>query len=229
MDFMRGIKYPLQDQEWVKKIAIGALISFVPILNFAAVGFATDSLRNVYQGRETPLPTWDELGTLFVRGLMVVIIQLLWSLPLLVLLCPAFLLIGLAGAASGNEEPGALFALANICVWGLYAVAAVLLAPLMMVAQARFAVSNNFSDAMPGPVWGELRSNFRSWLIVMGFALLAGVLISVVSVPIVLLTLGLGFFVLIPLQFYLQLAAAHWQAQAHRESVGSVGLPTTML
>jgi hypothetical protein len=197
-------------------------------LNFAAIGYAMDALRNVYHGRET-LPTWDELGTLFVRGLMVIVIQFLWFLPLLVLLCPALLLIGGAGALSGNEEPGALFALANVCVWGLYAVAALALAPLTLAAQARFAVSNNFSDALPGPVWAEVRGNFRPWLIVLGFAIVLGILLSIVSVPLVLLTFGLGVFLLLPLQFYLQLVMAHWQAQAHRESVGPATLPTSML
>lgn len=226
MNFGRGLSFQRQDPEWVKKIAIGALVSLVPILSFAATGYATDTIRNVYQGRETPLPSWDELGTLFVRGLMVVIIQVLWALPLLVLLCPAIGLIVLAGS---NEDPGALFALANVCIWSLYSIVALALVPLTLTAQARYAVSNNFSDALPGPVFAEVRRNLGAWLKVVGFVLLIGLLLGVIAVPLTLLTFGLGVFLLLPLQFYIQLATAYWQGEAHRESVGPAMLPPSMV
>lgn len=228
MNFSRGLSFQREDPEWLKKIGIGALVLLVPILNFAAIGFAMDTLRNIYHGRETPLPTWDELGTLFVRGLLTVLVQLVWMLPIFVLLCPAFVLVSLAAAASG-EEPGALFAVANICIWGLYMVVSLALIPLILVAQARYAVSNDFSDAMPGPVFGEIRRNLGAWITVMGYVLLMGLLMSIIAVPVVLLTLGLGVFLIWPAQFYIQLAMSYWSAHAHRASVEATTLPPSMV
>lgn len=227
MDFARGLRFPFQDPEWLKKIAIGALISLVPIFQFTMLGYMADTLRNVYHGRETPLPDYNDIGGLFVRGLMVVLIQLLWILPLLVLLCPAFALVGIAGAAS--DEPGALFALMNVCVWGLYIVAALLITPLLQAAIARYAVSNNFNDALPGPVIAEVRGNPRPWIMVVLFSLALAVIVAIVAVPVVLLTLGFGGLLLLPVQVYIQLATAHWLAQAHRASTGSYTATSSMV
>lgn len=229
MDIARGLRFPFQDPEWLKKIAIGSLVLLVPILNIAAIGFAVDTLRNVYHERETPLPSWNELGTLFVRGLLAVVVQLLWSLPLLVLLCPAFALLVATGAASGNEDPGALFALANVCAWGMYVVLALALMPFTLTAQTRYAVTNTISDALPGPVWAEVRGNLGTWLKLIGLVVLSSLAITVVALPVILITFGLGFFLLIPLQFYIQLVVAHWQAQAHRASVGPSTRPSYMV
>jgi hypothetical protein len=221
MDLMRGVRYPLQDSDWLKKVGIGTLISFVPIFNLAATGYSYDVLRNVYNGRETPLPEWSDLGNNFIRGLIGAVIGFLWALPVLLLSCPLYAVLLSSAANSPTGEPTGGAAAVVGCLGLLVGIVALLIVPMQLVAIARYAVTNNFSEALPGPVLRELRGNVKPWLIVLlgivGFAVVAGVLAAC--------TFGLGYFLILPLVFYIQLVAAHWYAQAHRESTGGITAP----
>jgi hypothetical protein len=226
MDFKRGLTFLVQDPQWLAKIAVGTLISLVPILNFAAVGYSLDVLRNVYHGRETPLPEWNNLGEKFVRGLLGVVIQFLWSLPILLLACPFYIiaLASIAGSSNGDEI-GVIGGLAMFCAIALALVGSLVLAPFIMAAYARYAVTNNLSEAMPGPVLREVRGNVRPWLLTIGVVIAFGIFIAVVAAC----TFGLGGLLVLPLNFYMQLVIMHWYAQAHRESVGGPASPPSMV
>ncbi len=39
IDIGRAIQHPFQDQNWITKLGIGALVNAVPILNFAGYGY----------------------------------------------------------------------------------------------------------------------------------------------------------------------------------------------
>ncbi len=226
MDLGRGLTFATHDAEWLKKVAIGTLISFVPILNFAATGYSMDVLRNVSQGRETPLPEWNNLGEQFVRGLLGTIVQFLWSMPIMILGCPLFFIATLTAAQTSNgDEPGALAGVAFGCVGLLMALGALALAPFTMAAYTRYAITNQFSEALPGPVLREVRSSFRPWLLI----LLAAIAFGIVAALLAVCTFGVGYLLLFPLIFYMQLVTAHWFAQAHRESTGGLAAPPSMV
>jgi hypothetical protein len=159
MDFGRGLRFPFGDQQWVSKVLIGTLISLVPILNLAATGYMLDVTRAVVGGRDTPLPEWDNLGEKFVRGLIGVLIQFLWTLPVLIFACPMALIAvaGSAGSPDGELSAGAGVAMG--CVGVLIALASLALTPIVYVALSRYAVTNNFNEALPGPVLRQLRGN----------------------------------------------------------------------
>lgn len=224
MDLKRGLTFPTLDPQWIVKVLIGTLISFVPILNFVAVGYSLDVTRNVNNGQETPMPEWNDFGGQFIRGLLAVIIQFIWSLPLLVLACPLIIpIISAANSDSGELSAGAGAIIA--CVPILIIVGALVLAPFIMAANTRFAITNQFSEAMPGPVIREVRSNLRPW-----FTILAvGIGFGLAAAALNLCTFGLGAILLIPLTFYMQLVVAHWYAQAHRQSTGGVPTPPSMV
>ncbi|HEY0735001.1 MAG TPA: DUF4013 domain-containing protein [Herpetosiphonaceae bacterium] len=224
MDLKRGLTFPTLDPQWIVKVLIGTLISLVPILNFVGVGYALDVTRNVNNGQETPLPEWNDFGGQFIRGLLAVIIQFIWSLPLLVLVCPfAFILAGSVDADTGQLSGVGSAAVA--CGPILLMVVGLVLAPFIMAANTRFAITNQFSEAMPGPVIREVRSNMRPW-----FTILAVVIgIGILAVALNFCTLGFGSILFIPLSFYMQLVVAHWYAQAHRQSTGGVPTPPSMV
>ena len=62
LDISRAIQHPFEDQTWINKILIGALIGIVPILGFATIGYMIEVLRNNAEGRELPLPESLEEG-----------------------------------------------------------------------------------------------------------------------------------------------------------------------
>ena len=70
MDAEKSFTFPFEDTEWVSKLGLGALISMVPILNFAWSGYLVDIIRNVMNNDAEPLPTWDDLGKKFNDGLI---------------------------------------------------------------------------------------------------------------------------------------------------------------
>lgn len=222
MNFARAFRFPFGDTSWVSKILIGTLVSLVPILNFAAYGYAADVTRDVSNGRETPLPEWNNFGATWVRGLKMFAVQLLYSLPLYVVLFPLLFSV----AASAANSPDGQLSGSGVTLLGcgglLLCLAALALAPIIFAASSRFAVTDRFSEAMPGPTLAMLRGHWRPWILAMLFLLGASLVIGVVSAC----TFGL---LAIPLTFYIQLAAAHWFGQAFRESAGSYALPRSMV
>lgn len=224
MDLKRGLTFPTLDPQWIVKVLIGTLISLVPILNFVSVGYSLDVTRNVHNGQETPLPEWNDFGGQFIRGLLAVVIQLIWSLPLLVLVCPfIFTIIGSVDADTGQLTSTGGAAIA--CLPILIIVGALVLAPFIMAANTRFAITNQFSEAMPGPVIREVRSNLRPWFTILAVAIGFGILAAALN----FCTFGIGSLLFIPLSFYMQLVVAHWYAQAHRQSGGGVPMPPSMV
>ena len=81
MDIGSAFTYMFDDQDWLKKIAIGGGITLgaiilLPILVGLALflplsGYMLETLKNVRDGRPTPLPEWANFGDLFSKGLMV--------------------------------------------------------------------------------------------------------------------------------------------------------------
>lgn len=139
MDISRAIQHPTKDPNFVQKLAVTSLVGMVPILNFALYGYALEHSKNVVEGRDTPLPTWDNLGAKFEAGLMLGLAQLVYLAPVL-LVYGCFIIfaiggVGLANAASTRQQSrdiGALFGVGTIavlCVVGLMALAISLLSP----------------------------------------------------------------------------------------------------
>jgi len=222
MDFGRAFRFPFGDTNWVSKLLIGTLVSFVPILNFAAIGYVADVTRELAGGRETPLPEWNNFGNLFVRGFKMIVVQLLYALPLLVLACP---IVAFAAIASANDPNGELTGTAA-AVFGcgilLIMLLSLLIAPISVAASTRFAVTDRFAEALPGPTLAMLRGRWRPWLMAIVFLIGASIVFGLASAC----TFGLLGIVL---SFYIQLIAAFWYAQAYRETAGSYAMRSSMV
>lgn len=85
MDFGKAFSYISEDESWSKKLGIGAVVFLVPILNFAAFGFILELIQNVWQGKERPLPAWDNFGNKLLDGLRFFAVVILYSLPMFIL------------------------------------------------------------------------------------------------------------------------------------------------
>ncbi len=222
MDFARAFRFPFGDTNWVSKLLIGTLVSLVPILNFAAVGYAADVTRDVAGGRETPLPEWNNFGNTWVRGLKMTVIQLLYTLPIYVLSCPLFIAVAAAGANSPDGELTAAATLLLGCGTLVLMLIGLALAPIIIAASSRFAVTDRFGEALPGPTLAMLRGNWRPWIMAFLFVIAASLLVGVVSAC----SFGL---LAIPLVFYVQLVFANWYAQAYRASSTNYVMPSSMV
>jgi hypothetical protein len=66
MNIIEGLKFPINDEEWVKKVIIGGIISIIPIVNLVVYGYFVETMKYVINGKEL-LPEWENWrGTLLL-------------------------------------------------------------------------------------------------------------------------------------------------------------------
>ncbi len=217
MDLGRGLGYMRQDPNWLVKTLLGSVLGLVPILNFASIGYSMDVVRNVYHGRETPLPEWGEdFGQRLIRGFLALLIQLIYMLPLVLVACGWVALATAGTGAATADAPQASVGLAGLCLVPLFFILALFLGALALVAQTRYAISDDFAAALQvGEIVSEFRNNLGRWMSVVGMAVAVGFAFVIFG----LVTCGLGFF----LGFYVSLAQSHLMAQAARQATARAG------
>ncbi|MCP4358414.1 MAG: DUF4013 domain-containing protein [Chloroflexi bacterium] len=86
MDIGKAFAYISEDEEWTKKLLVGALIGAVPFANFAIFGYQAEIARNVAAGEERPLPDWSDFGRFFLDGLRLVAAFFVYLLPMILLI-----------------------------------------------------------------------------------------------------------------------------------------------
>ena len=81
MDAGRSFTWMFQQDGWIGKVIIGGLLLLVPIFGWLVVpGYIVKVLSNRVQGREE-LPAWGDWGDLFMKGLILAVAALIYSLP----------------------------------------------------------------------------------------------------------------------------------------------------
>lgn len=203
MDLAKAFGFVFEDEQWLKKLLIGGVVSLVPILNLAAVGYMLRTLRNVAAGEERPLPEWDDLGGDWVKGLVATVAGFVYALPILVLMVPLMVLAALADQ-NGGEAGGTL---AVMGVWCVVLPFSLLLSAWIPAATARYAVDGDFAAFFRfGEIWGLIRRNLGNYLIAL---LVYMVVASIAStVGIIACVIGVAFT-----SFWSMLLLAHLLGQ----------------
>jgi hypothetical protein len=146
MNIGNAFSFVFEDEEWVSKILVGALITLIPIFGgFALMGYGIAVVRNVKSGSTRPLPDWNDLGGYFMDGLMFWLVNLIYSLPILILMCP-IALVWILPAVAGEQEDltAALTGVAGVlsaglgCLAVLYGILLGLLTPVLQIRYAEF-------------------------------------------------------------------------------------------
>jgi MFS family permease len=193
MDIGKSITFVAEDEKWLEKLGIGALITAVPILNFAWSGFMVDIMRNVGAGEAKPLPDWSDLGDKFVRGLIITLAGLIYALPAILVGC---LLFGLSFvplfAVSGQGDQGmnqglalgstGLLIAAGCCI-GLYGLVISFVFPAVFINYSRqgsFGSCFQFGEVMR-LITTNLSEYATAWVIIIVAGLLVGLVIGAVG------------------------------------------------
>ena len=147
MNVEQSFTYPFEDKEWISKLGLGALISMVPILNFAWSGYLVGILRNMMNHVVEPLPAWDDLGKKFSDGLILFVAGLIYALPIVIPLLLPLVVTALSGLSSGIRnmqdimrsitEAGSVLLLCLSCLVILYGILLSILYPAILVMFAR--------------------------------------------------------------------------------------------
>jgi len=82
VDFGRAIKRPFTD---LTKFIIGAVLSIIPIVNLLAMGYELKCAKSAMSG-DYKLPEWTAWGDLFVKGLLLVVIAVIYMIPVAIVM-----------------------------------------------------------------------------------------------------------------------------------------------
>ncbi len=221
MDIGKSFTYVFDDPNWIMKVLIGGLVSLVPIVNFAALGYMVTTLKNVADGQPQPLPEWSNFGDHFMKGLYVFVGALIYVAPIILLYCCMLALgavLPAAGGAGGRDAANALAGIAGLlsmCLSCLIFLLALVIAVTFPAALTRYAINNQLST-----FWdfrGNLdlvRANLTNYIIALLIAWVAG---FVAGFGVILCFIGVIFT-----SFWAQLVGAHVFGQFWRMSQGAV-------
>lgn len=207
MDIGLALTYITRDREWIKKVAIGGLISLIPIVgSFVLYGYALRILRNVVNAVEQPLPEWNDFGGDLVNGFLAAVGVFLWGLPLFVL----FFCFSILGSLS---DTGSLLSFLAFCL--LYPLLIVYFAVVPPIILGRFAMSgNNFSTMLQ---FNEVIQQIQSVKPANYVMLFVLALVCSILAPLGLIACFIG---VIFTSAYANYALAHGAGQLYRQSLG---------
>ena len=176
MDVAKAFTFVTEDEQWVGKIGIGALIALGSILIIPIpllLGYQVGVTRNVMKGMKRPLPQWEDFGQLFVDGLSILLAQIVYTLPFWLIVCVAlFSTVGLSGLADAVSED--VLATGFIATWGvmmcltlLFIVAWFFLSPAIVI---QYVQTNNLAACFRfGEVVAIVRENVSD-IVIAGLA-----------------------------------------------------------
>lgn len=191
MNVGKSFSFVFDDKQWVSKLGLGALVTLIPILNFAWSGYMVGIIRNVMNGASEPLPTWDDLGKKFMDGLLLTAAGFVYALPIILVICLllSFMIVpavlagdsdfqGLANAVAGLGT--VLFILLS-CVFIVYVLALSVVYPAILVIFARegtFASCFNFREVFS--LIGKNTTPFvTAWAVNIGLSFIIGIVIGI--------------------------------------------------
>ncbi|MGQ9490756.1 MAG: DUF4013 domain-containing protein [Anaerolineae bacterium] len=230
MDFGKAFTFMFEDPDWLRKLGIGTLVGlasivFMPLLIgliplIILVGYALDTLRNVMDGRERPLPEWEDWGGFLLRGFRLSAAFFVWALPAILVAIPLFLGSVLADQGRGMEAIGVVLIVCSSCLlilWGLF------LALISPAIYARVARLENFSAAFEfGKIWAFTRDNIGNVIIAILLTWVAGLIASLIA-GLGLIALLIGVIVTIPFaSLWQSLVQAHLYGQVAANSITPV-------
>lgn len=119
MNFRASFSFMVGQRDWLRKVLIGGLLLFVPIVGWLFVaGYVVGLIRGVARGSEE-LPEWEDWGDLLTQGLFIFVALLVYSIP---------------GAILGRMDgPGTLLSI----LWG------VVVGLVFPAAMIRFAIKQD--------------------------------------------------------------------------------------
>jgi hypothetical protein len=88
MNYTRAFSFMFEDKNWIVKIILGAIFNLLTVVLIGipfVLGYLLELAKNSAEGKEIPLPEWDNLGDKFARGLVFAVIMIIYSIPGMIL------------------------------------------------------------------------------------------------------------------------------------------------
>jgi hypothetical protein len=213
MDIGKSFTYMFDDDEWVQKLAIGGLltlVSIIPIVNIftglVLVGYSLRVLMNVAKGAERPLPAWDDWGGDWIKGLMVVLGAIIYSIPIWLVSGVGAIL--QAVATSGEAADVASVCMAALsCLSGLWGLLIAIVLPAGIIKYGQTGEFGSFFRF--GELFRFIGDNLANYVVALLLTLVAGL---VAGLGVIVCVIGLFFT-----QFWSTLVTSHLFGQVAAE------------
>lgn len=217
MDYGASFSFVFKDPDWIKKLAIAAVIVLVGIITLGLAfiplaGWMVAITRRVIRGEEPALAEWADFGALLMDGLKVVAVAIVWAIPLILIVgC----LSGIGVVAVNQDQSGTfslILQILNACVTLPYSLVLALLIP---AAIGGIADHGQLGQALnPANAFKMVRANLGGYIIGIILAGIAGSILGTVGV----LVCVIGVF---PAYAYAAAITGHLYGQAYRVAQGA--------
>lgn len=223
MDIGSAFTFVFDDQDWIKKVAIGggillAGVILSPILIGLALllplgGYMLETLKSVRDGQPTPLPEWTDFGGLFTKGLMVFVIVLVYNIPSLLITCAST---GVNFVAPQlDSDTAAALTFVSLCLSCVQIIVSILANALVPAAFIRYAQFDTLGSAFQfGEIFRFISGNIGDYIIALLLSWLAGL---VALFGLILCVVGVFFT-----GFWSYLVAANLYGQLARKAAASM-------
>lgn len=183
MDFGLAFSFPFQDEKWIEKIVIAALISIIPIIGwFAVLGWSIEIGRRLINGEQEVLADWSDFGGLLTLGFKGFLASLVFSIPLILVWFPVGIISAIAGSADGDAGAAIIsfISFCVICLTFLYSIALLFAIP---ASYGRLAANDGLGDALNlRELWKLVSNAPGAYLIVLLGYIVAGFIASLGSI-----------------------------------------------
>lgn len=191
MDLGRSFTYVFEDEDWLTKIILTAIISMIPIVNFAVMGWVVELIGNMIDDIEHPMPEWDNFGQKFTDGLIYFCAALLYNMVLVGFIC----MFSVAGSALEAFSEG--LALLLFCGMSIFMLVYLLLANVaLFIGIIFYTRERNFTPFLQiGTNLRVAMANIGPLIMLFILSTLAGLIMALFGwIPCIgwLLTIGLS-------------------------------------
>jgi len=152
----------------VQKVLLGGvfmLASVVIVGIFFVYGYFARLVRNVIEGVQYPLPSWDDLGDYFMEGLRLFAVCMVYLLPIIVL-AMMFIIPAIAMEVTDNETFQNMGEMMSSCIWCLMAPLSLAMAVWLPAALLMAVVDRRFGAAFEfGRIWSFMKANAGNYVL----------------------------------------------------------------
>jgi len=185
MDYGKIIKFPMEDKDWIMKVIIGGVLSIIPIVNFISSGYQLKVMKNAIN-KKPGMPEWKGFMDLFVKGLIIFVIALLFMIvPLIIFGAIAgFSVISVIMGDLTNPYNIVLAILPALFIGGILFLIIGFIIPM---AIAMYAKSDNFSDAFKfSEILNRIKSIFGEYLVSYIVIVIFGIILGLIMlIPVI--------------------------------------------
>jgi hypothetical protein len=182
--FGDNLTYMFKDPNWAMKMLIGGLFGIIPIVNFVTGGYALQAINNVRGDKQPVLPEWHDFGKMWVDGLKLVVIGLIYSIPVWLIGLVTGTPVALVGMTSDNPDVVGATAGAAACLGGLLSlVVSAFILFWLLGAITNFAVKDgDFGAAFQfGRIWDIVKANIGKMVMAVIAVIVASVIVGLLA------------------------------------------------